>query len=54
MTTVSVPIAMVKAVADAILAVLADYPASEEVTAGAIICGSQVALDTLTGEETVQ
>lgn len=52
--TVSVPLEMVKAVADAILAVLADYPAPDAVVAGAVICGSQVALDTLTGGETVQ
>lgn len=51
---VMVPVAMVKAVADAILGAVADYDVPEAVLAGAIMCGSQAALDTLTGMETKQ
>lgn len=50
-TRVSVPVHLVHAIADAILAVLADSDAPEMVRAGAIMAGSQAALDATCGVE---
>ncbi len=53
-STVMVPIEMVKAVADAVMELAAGWDAPEPVIAGAIMCGTQAALDALFGAETSQ